>query len=69
MGRPGVIVCLVGAVFVLSVGPRPGGALHVLLGLGRWPISIFLVSLAVGLIVRYGPAERAPRTSRPRPAA
>jgi membrane protein len=53
-----VIVCLVGAVLVLSVGPRPGGALHVLLGLGRWPISIVLVSVAVGLIVRYGSAER-----------
>jgi membrane protein len=53
-----VILCLVGAVLVLSVGPRPGGALHVLLGLGRWPISIVLVSVAVGLIVRYGPAER-----------
>jgi len=52
-----VIVCLVGAVLVVSVGPRPNGALHVLLGLGRWPIAVVLVSLAVGLIVRYGPAE------------
>jgi membrane protein len=53
-----VIACLVGAVLVVSVGPRPSGAMHVLFGLGRWPISVALLSLAVGLIVRYGPAER-----------
>jgi membrane protein len=53
-----VIVCIVGAVLVLVLGPRPGGVLHLLLGLGRWPASVLLLGLAIGLVVRYGPAEQ-----------
>jgi membrane protein len=52
-----VIVCLVGAVLAVVLGPRPEGVLHVLLGIGRWPVAILLLGLAVALIVRYGPAE------------
>jgi membrane protein len=52
-----VIVCVVAAVLALVLGPRPGGALHVLFGIGRWPVAIVLLGLAIGLIVRYGPAE------------
>jgi membrane protein len=53
-----VILCLVGAVLAVALGPRPGGALHVLFGIGRWPVAAVLLGLAVGLIVRYGPAEK-----------
>jgi membrane protein len=53
-----VIVCIVGAVLIVALGPRPEGALHVILGIGRWPAAVVLLGLAVGLIVRYGPAER-----------
>jgi membrane protein len=53
-----VVACLVGAALVVALGPRPHGVLHLLFGLGRWPAAVVLIGLAVGLIVRYGPAER-----------
>jgi membrane protein len=52
-----VIICIVGAVLVLVLGPRPGGVLHLLFGLGRWPAAVLVLGLAIGLVVRYGPAE------------
>jgi membrane protein len=54
----GVAVCVVGAVLVLIVAPRAGGALHVVLGIGRWLVAVVLLALAVGLLVRLAPAER-----------
>jgi membrane protein len=53
-----VILCIVGAALAVILGPRPGGALHFLFGIGRWPVAVLLLSLAVGLLVRYGPAEK-----------
>ena len=52
-----VIVCVVAAVLAVVLGPRPEGVLHVVFGIGRWPVAIFFLGLAVALIVRYGPAE------------
>jgi membrane protein len=54
-------VCVVGAALVVTVAPRAGGALHVLLGLGRWLVAPLLLALAVGLLVRFAPAERPER--------
>jgi membrane protein len=53
-----VIVCTVGSVLAVILGPRPGGALHFVFGVGRWPAAVLLLSLAVGLLVRFGPAEK-----------
>lgn len=53
-----VAVCVLGAVLVLTVAPRAGGNLHFLLGVGRWILAPLLLVLAVGLLVRLGPAER-----------
>jgi membrane protein len=53
-----VILGVVGSVLVVILGPRPGGVFHVLFGIGRWPAAVALLGLAVGLLVRYGPAER-----------
>jgi membrane protein len=53
-----VIVCTVGSVLAVILGPRPGGALHFVLGVGRWPVAVLLLSLAVGLLVRFGSAEK-----------
>lgn len=53
-----VAVCVLGAVLVLTVAPRAGGNLHFLLGVGRWIVAPLLLMLAVGLLVRLGPAER-----------
>jgi membrane protein len=52
-----VIVCIVGAVLVVILGPRGGGVLDVVFGIARWPAAVVLLGVAVGLIVRYGPAE------------
>ena len=52
-----VIVCLVAAVLAVILGPRADGVLHVVFGIGRWPAAIVLLGLAVGLLVRYAPAE------------
>jgi membrane protein len=51
------ILCIVGAVLAVVLGPRPGGASHVVFGIGRWPLAVILLGLAIGFIVRYGPAE------------
>jgi membrane protein len=53
-----VAVCVVGAMLVVTVAPRAGGSLHVLLGIGRWIVAPLLLVLCVGLLVRLGPAER-----------
>jgi membrane protein len=52
-----VILCVVGAVLAVVLGPRPEGALHLVFGIGRWPVAVLLLGLAVALIVRYAPAE------------
>jgi membrane protein len=52
-------VCLISSGLVIAVAPTVGsGALDVLLGIGRWVVGVTLLGLAVGLLVRYGPAER-----------
>lgn len=51
-------VCLLGSVGVLVVAPRVGGGtLHYLLAAGRWAVAVALLAVAVGLVVRYAPAE------------
>jgi membrane protein len=51
--------CLVGSVLVVAVAPRATeGPLDVLLSVARWPLGLLLLALAVGLLVRYAPAER-----------
>jgi membrane protein len=52
-----VALCIVGAFLVVTVAPRAGGALHVLLGVGRWLVAPLLLMLAVGVVVRVAPAE------------
>jgi membrane protein len=53
-----VCLCLVGAMLLFAAGPRAGGALNVLLGLGRWILAPLVLSLAVALLVRFAPAEK-----------
>jgi membrane protein len=51
--------CLIGAALVVLAAPKlGGGALDLLLGIGRWIVSVTLLGLAVGLLFRYAPAER-----------
>jgi membrane protein len=55
-----VIVCVVASVLAVVLGPRPEGTWHVVFGLGRWPAAVVLLGIAVGLLVRYAPAEKPP---------
>lgn len=51
--------CLIGAALVVLIAPKAvEGALDALVGLGRWVVAVTLLGLAVGLLVRYAPAER-----------
>ncbi len=55
-----VSVAVVLSVLAVMVGPRidRSGASHVLLLVVRWPFAVIALGLAVGVLVRYGPAER-----------
>ena len=53
-----VAICVIAATLVLVAGPRPGGALHVVLGIGRWVLAPLVLGLAIGLLVRFAPAEK-----------
>jgi membrane protein len=53
-----VSLLVITATLVVIVAPRVhDDVLHVLFGLGRWPVAVVLLGVAVGLLVRYAPAE------------
>jgi membrane protein len=53
-----IVLCLIGAVLVVSVAPKVGsGAAHFVFGVGRWLVAAVLLGVAIGLLVRYAPAE------------
>lgn len=54
----GVAACAIGAILLLVAAPRAHGTFHALFGILRWLISPLLLGLAVGLIVRYAPAQK-----------
>ncbi len=52
-------VCLIGAALAVLAAPKLAeGALDVVIGIGRWLVSVTLLGLAVGLLFRFAPAER-----------
>lgn len=54
-----VAVCLIGAALVVAVAATLAeGAPDVLLGVVRWVVAVTLIGVAVGLLMRYAPAER-----------
>ena len=53
-----IVLCLIAAVLVVSVAPNVGsGAVHFVLGVGRWAAAAVLLGIAIGALVRYAPAE------------
>jgi membrane protein len=58
-----ISVCVFGALLLAStgVGSLAGGALQVLLDIGRWLVALGALALAVGLLVRYAPVEHRPK--------
>lgn len=59
-----IAVCVIGALLVVLASPALArhGALQVVVDVGRWLVGLVLLSLAVGLLVRFAPAE--PRRNR-----
>lgn len=54
----GVGACVIGATLLMIVAPRAGGMMHVLLGVLRWVFAPLVLGLAVGLLVRFAPAQK-----------
>src|SRR5437763_10446077 len=53
-----IVLFLIAAVLVVTVAPKVGsGAVHFVLGVGRWLVAAVLLGLAIGVLVRYAPAE------------
>ncbi|HYZ75896.1 MAG TPA: YihY/virulence factor BrkB family protein [Gaiellaceae bacterium] len=53
-----IVLCIIGAVLVVTVAPKAGsGAVHFVLGVGRWLVAAALLGIAIGALVRYAPAE------------
>ena len=63
----GLAICIalgvIGALLVVATGPDLArhGVLGVLVSIGRWLVGIGLLALALGLLVRFAPAERRPK--------
>jgi membrane protein len=53
-----VTLCVVAALLVISAAPKVGGGfVHFVLGVGRWLVAAIILGVAVGVLVRYAPAE------------
>ena len=53
-----IVICVIAAVLVVTVAPKAGsGAVHFVLGVGRWLVAAVLLGIAIGVLVRYAPAE------------
>jgi membrane protein len=53
-----IVLCIIAAVLVVTVAPKVGsGAVHFVLGVGRWLVAAVLLGLAIAVLVRYAPAE------------
>ena len=51
-------VAFVSALLVVAAAPNVGGGfVHFVLGVGRWLVAAVLLGVAVGMLVRYAPAE------------
>jgi membrane protein len=61
-----VVVCLGGAILLVTAGGRlagsSGGVLHVGLGILRWLAAILLLALMIGIVVNYGSYQRHSKT-------
>jgi membrane protein len=53
-----IVVCVIGAVLVVTLASHLGGSLHVVVDVGRWILVVALLSIAVEVLVRFAPAER-----------
>jgi membrane protein len=55
----GILVCVIGAVLAVLAAPalaRHGG-LEIVVAVGRWPLAVALLGIAVALLMRFAPVE------------
>ena len=59
-----ITLCVVGAILVIVAAPALArhGALEVVVAIGRYVVAIALLTLAVGLLMRFAPVEPRPNT-------
>ena len=48
---------LIGSFLIVIAAPRVGGGMDVVAGIGRWLVAVALLMSAIGLLVRFAPAE------------
>ncbi len=64
LGAGVFVVLALGAILVpaaLGVQAGPGGGADTLLRLGRWPVLLVAVSIALAVVYRHGPSRECPR--------
>lgn len=54
----GVGACVIVSVLLMVIAPRANGSWHVLFGILRWLIAPLVLGLAIGLVVRFAPAQK-----------
>jgi membrane protein len=54
----GVGTCVIVAVLLLVIAPRAQGSWHVLFSILRWLLAPLVLGLAIGLVVRFAPAQK-----------
>lgn len=54
----GVGACVIVSVLLMVIAPRANGSWHVLFGILRWLIAPLVLVLAIGLVVRFAPAQK-----------
>jgi membrane protein len=57
-----IAICVISAALAVLAAPAlvSHGALEVVVAIGRWPVAIALLAVAVALLVRYAPVEPRP---------
>jgi membrane protein len=51
--------CVLVSIFAVGIAPRAfEGTLDTVVGISRWPFAVAVLTLAVGLLLRFAPAER-----------
>ena len=54
----GVGACVIVSVLLMVIAPRANGSWHVLFGILRWLLAPLVLGLAIGLVVRFAPAQK-----------
>jgi membrane protein len=58
-----ITACVIGAMIAVLAGPSLArdGALELVVGIGRWIVGVLLLLVAIGMLMRFAPAEPRPK--------